>query len=165
MGNQGHANEGPRILNELIWQGVIGNVKEVHCWTNRPVWPQGMVNRPDTSPPVPASLNWDLWVGPSPYRPYHPDYVPFNWRAWWDFGVGALGDMGCHILDYPFWALKLGAPNSIEGYSSPVSLETAPQASLITYNFNSGLDGTLLDLIWYDGGLKPKMPEGLENHN
>jgi predicted dehydrogenase len=164
MGNQGHANEGPRILNELVWQGVIGNVKEVHCWTNRPVWPQGMVNRPEASPPVPDTLNWDLWVGPSPYRPYHPDYVPFKWRAWWDLGVGALGDMGCHIMDYPFWALKLGAPNSIEGYSSPVSQETAPQASLITYNFKSGLDGTLLDLIWYDGGLKPNMPKGLENH-
>jgi predicted dehydrogenase len=164
MGNQGHANEGPRILNELIWQGVIGNVKEVHCWTNRPVWPQGIAERPENSPPVPSTLNWDLWIGPSPYRPYHSDYVPFQWRAWWDFGVGALGDMGCHIMDYPFWALKLGLPISIEGYSSPVYEETAPQASLITYNFKSGLDGTMLDLIWYDGGLKPNMPEGLKNH-
>lgn len=164
MGNQGHANEGPRILNELIWQGAIGTVKEVHCWTNRPVWPQGMIERPKDTPSVPSTLNWDLWVGPSQFRPYHPDYVPFKWRAWWDFGVGALGDMGCHIMDYPFWALKLGSPISIEGYSSPVSEETAPQASLITYRFMSGLDNSLLDLIWYDGGLKPNMPKGLDNN-
>lgn len=163
MGNQGHANEGPRILNELIWQGAIGNIKEVHCWTNRPVWPQGMVKRPEGSTPVPSTLNWDLWVGPSPFRPYHPDYVPFQWRAWWDFGVGALGDMGCHLMDYPFWAMKLGAPISIEGYSSPVSQETAPQASMITYIFKSGLDGRAFDLMWYDGGLKPNLPKGLEN--
>ena len=130
MGNQGHANEGPRILNELIWQGKIGNVKEVHCWTNRPLWAQGIPERPKDMPPVPPTLNWDLWVGPSKYRPYHPDYMPFNWRAWWDFGEGALGDMGCHLMDYPFWALKLISPISVEGYSSPVYEETAPQASL-----------------------------------
>ncbi len=163
MGNQGHANEGPRILNELIWQGAIGKVEEVHCWTNRPVWPQGIENRPENKPSVPSTLNWDLWLGPAPFRAYSPDYVPFKWRAWWDFGCGALGDMGCHIMDYPFWALKLGAPISIEGYSSPVFEETAPQASLITYKFNSGLDGSMLDLIWYDGGLKPNIPKGLES--
>ena len=114
-------------------------------------------------PSVPSTLNWDLWLGPAPFRAYSPDYVPFKWRAWWNFGCGALGDMGCHIMDYPFWALKLGAPISIEGYSSPVFEETAPQASLITYKFNSGLDGSMLDLIWYDGGLKPNIPKGLES--
>ena len=165
MGNQGHANEGPRILNELIWQGAIGPVKEVHCWTNRPVWTQGIANKPESKPAVPSTLNWDLWLGPSQYRDFSPDYVPFKWRAWWDFGCGALGDMGCHIMDYPFWALKLGAPLSVEGYSSPVYEETAPQASLITYKFNSGIDGSLLDLIWYDGGLKPNIPKGLESDN
>jgi len=164
MGNQGHANEGPRILNELIWQGKIGNVKEVHCWTNRPVWAQGIAERPKETPPVPPTLNWDLWVGPSKYRPYHPNYMPFNWRAWWDFGVGALGDMGCHLLDYPFWALKLISPISVEGYSSPVYEETAPQASLITYKFKSGLDDSIVNIVWYDGGLKPNMPKGIENH-
>ena len=163
MGNQGHANEGPRILNELIWQGAIGKVKEVHCWTNRPVWPQGIANRPENKLSVPSTLNWDLWLGPARFRAYSPDYVPFKWRSWWDFGCGALGDMGCHIMDYPFWALRLGAPISIEAYSSPVFEETAPQASLITYKFNSGLDGSMLDLIWYDGGLKPNIPKGLES--
>lgn len=163
MGNQGHANEGPRILNELIWQGAIGTVKEVHCWTNRPVWPQGIPNRPKVSQSIPSTLNWDLWLGPAPYRNYHSDYAPFKWRAWWDFGCGALGDMGCHILDYPFWALKLTAPLTIEAYSSPVYQETAPQASLITYKFKSGLDGSMVDLIWYDGGLKPNIPKELES--
>ena len=112
-----------------------------------------------------TTLNCDLWLGTSQYRDFSPDYVPFKWRAWWDFGCGALGDMGCHIMDYPFWALKLGAPLSVEGYSSPVYEETAPQASLITYKFNSGIDGSLLDLIWYDGGLKPNIPKGLESDN
>jgi predicted dehydrogenase len=163
MGNQNHATEGPRILNELIWQGAIGTVREVHCWTDRPVWPQGIANRPEELPPVPSTLNWDLWLGPSPYRDYHPDYVPFKWRAWWDFGCGALGDMGCHIIDYPFWALKLDAPLSVEGYSTPVYRETAPSASLITYKFRSGLDGSMVDLLWSDGGIKPNIPEGLES--
>lgn len=161
MGNQGHANEGPRILNELIWQDAIGKVREVHCWTDRPVWPQGIKNRPQGQP-VPSTLDWNLWLGPSSYRPYNESYVPFNWRAWWDFGCGALGDMGCHIMDYPFWALKLTAPLTVEAYSSPVFKETAPATSLITYSFNSGLDGTPVKVIWYDGGLKPNIPEGLK---
>lgn len=161
MGNQGHANEGPRILNELIWQGAIGKVHEVHCWTNRPVWPQGIEHRPSQSPQIPATLDWDLWLGPAPYRPYHTDYVPFSWRGWWDFGVGALGDMGCHIIDYPIWALKLTYPTTVEAYSSPVYEESPPQSSLITYTFNSGLDGSPVKIVWYDGGLKPNMPEGL----
>lgn len=163
MGNQAHANEGIRILNELIWQGAIGNVKEVHCWTDRPIWPQGIAHRPDKPQPIPPDLNWDLWLGPAPYRSYQPDYVPFKWRGWWDFGCGALGDMGCHILDYPFWALKLTAPLTIEAYSSPVYKETAPQASLITYTFESGLDGSPVNVVWYDGGLKPNIPKGLES--
>ena len=163
MGNQAHAKEGPRIVNELIWQGAIGTVKEVHCWTDRPIWPQGLENRPAGSPPVPSTLNWELWLGPSPYRPYNPAYVPFNWRGWWDFGTGALGDMGCHILDYPFWALKLGSPTSVEAYSTPVYKETAPLASIVNYKFKSGLDGNVIDLTWYDGGLKPTLPEGLQN--
>ena len=162
MGNQGHANEGPRILNELIWEGAIGNVKEVHCWTDRPIWPQGIENRPGEQP-VPDTLDWDLWLGPASYRPYHSDYVPFSWRGWWDFGCGALGDMGCHIMDYPFWALELTYPSAIEGYSTKVYKETAPQASIITYQFNSGLDQSPVQLIWYDGGLKPNIPKGLQS--
>ena len=163
MGNQGHSKEGPRIVNELIWQGAIGTVRKVHCWTDRPIWPQGIKNRPESTPPVPSHLNWDLWLGPAPYREYHPDYLPFKWRAWWDFGCGALGDMGCHIIDFPFWALKLNAPTSVEGYSSPVYEETAPVASMVTYNFKSGLDGNDVELIWYDGGLKPTVPKGLKS--
>jgi predicted dehydrogenase len=161
MGNQGHANPGPRILNELIWQAAIGKVTEVHIWTDRPIWPQGIAKRPTQLLPVPSTLDWNLWLGPSPDRPYHSDYLPMKWRGWWDFGCGALGDMGCHLFDYPFWALKLTAPLTIEAYSSPVFEETAPIASMITYTFKSGLDGSLVNVIWYDGGLKPSMPEGL----
>ena len=161
MGNQGHANPGPRILNELIWEGAIGNVKEVHCWTDRPVWPQGIETRPEGKEIVPSTLNWDLWLGPSAYREYSSAYVPFSWRAWWDFGAGALGDMGCHLLDYPFWALKLKAPLSVEAYSSPIYTETAPMASVITYDFISGLNNSPVQVKWYDGGLRPNIPEGL----
>jgi predicted dehydrogenase len=171
MGNQGHANVGPRILNELIWQGAIGTVQEVHCWTTHPsrnnkvIWPQGIAHRPENKPPIPSTLNWDLWLGPAPYRDYHPAYVPLKWRGWWDFGGGALGDMGCHIMDYPFWALKLTAPITIEAYSSPVYKETAPWASLITYTFKSGLDDSPVKLKWYDGGLRPNIPKGLKSQN
>ncbi|MXY08900.1 MAG: Gfo/Idh/MocA family oxidoreductase, partial [Rhodothermaceae bacterium] len=95
MGNQGNSGEGIRQICEWIWAGVIGDVTEVYTWTNRPVWPQGLV-RPAETPPVPATLDWDLWLGTAPYRPYHPAYLPFSWRGWWDFGTGALGDMACH---------------------------------------------------------------------
>ena len=116
MGNQGHSGDGARLTCEWIWSGAIGAVREVHAWTNRPVWPQGVeVERPKETPPVPASLDWDLWIGPAAYRPYHPTYHPGTWRAWWDFGTGSLGDLGCHILDAPFWALKLKYPVSVEG--------------------------------------------------
>jgi predicted dehydrogenase len=161
MGNQGHANEGPRLLNELIWQGSIGKVHEVHCWTDRPVWPQGISEIPTGGSKVPSTLDWDLWLGVANNRPYHSAYVPFNWRAWWDFGAGALGDMGCHIMDYPFWALKLTHPENIEAYSTPVFKETAPHASMITYTFKSGIDPSTVKLTWYDGGLKPPIPPGL----
>lgn len=163
MGNQGHANEGPRILNELIWQGAIGKVHEVHCWTDRPIWPQGISDRPNDEPKVPPTLDWDLWLGVANYRPYNPAYVPFNWRGWWDFGAGALGDMGCHIMDYPFWALKLNCPLSIEASSTKVFKETAPLASMIIYTFASGIDSSPVNLIWYDGGLKPPIPAGLKS--
>lgn len=162
MGNQGHAREEPRTVCELIWQGTIGKVNRVHVWTDRPVWPQGVDKKPEGQP-VPSTLNWDLWLGPVPFRPYNAVYVPFNWRGWWDFGCGALGDMGCHLLDYPFWALKLKAPKTIEAYSSPVFQETAPLASIVTYTFDSGLDESPVEVVWYDGGLKPTIPRGLKN--
>jgi predicted dehydrogenase len=167
MGNQGHSGEGIRLICEWIWDGAIGPVREAHAWTNRPTWPQGM-ERPKEMPPVPKGLDWDLWLGPAIFRPYHPAYLPFSWRAWCDFGTGALGDMGCHIFDAPFWALKLGFPESVEGCSSNLvrtdwddkpNIETYPRASLIRYKFPAREGMPPVELIWYDGGLKPARPE------
>src|SRR5688572_575485 len=123
MGNQGHAFDSTRRLVELVQAGAIGEVREVHVWTDRPIWPQG-IERPKESAPVPEHLDWDLWLGPAPQRPYHGAYAPFNWRGWWDFGTGAPGDMGCHNADAAFWALKLDAPTSVEAESSGVNSET-----------------------------------------
>src|SRR5436305_13133292 len=141
MGNQGQASEDTRRLCEFILDGAIGPVREVHIWTDRPsnglfneYWPQG-VARPTDTPPVPTGMDWDLWIGGAPMRPYHPAYHPFKWRGWWDFGTGALGDMGCHRLDPVFRALKLGAPTSIEATSGRVNDETYPVASMVTYHF------------------------------
>jgi predicted dehydrogenase len=144
MGNQGHAGEGIRLICEWIWDGAIGTVREVHAWTTHAVWPQGM-ERPKDTPPVPPTLDWDLWLGPAPYRPYHPAYVPALWRGWWDFGTGGLGDMGCHNLDPVFWALKLGYPTSVEAscsifvptitWDKPFNNESYPQASIVRYEF------------------------------
>ena len=162
MGNQGHAGEGARLLNEWIWDGAIGEVSEVHCWTNRPIWPQG-IERPDTIPSVPPTLDWNLWLGPAPWRPYHPAYVPFAWRGWWDFGVGALGDMGAHIIDQPFWALGLGYPDTIQATSTPFTDESYPVASMITYHFPARGEKPPVKLIWFDGGLLPPRPAELED--
>ena len=173
MGIQGHASESIRLLCEWIWDGAIGDVYEVHAWTPHPVWPQG-IDRPKETPPVPDTLDWDLWLGPAPYRPYHPCYLPGIWRGWWDFGTGGLGDMGCHILDHVVWSLKLGAPISVESshsmfvpegvsWDKPRNLETYPRASIVTYRF--GARGSLppVKLTWYDGGLMPARPEELED--
>ena len=136
MGNAGHSSEGTRRVVELIRAGAIGPVREVHAWTNRPIWPQG-VDLPADRPPVPSTLNWDLWLGPAPERPYHPAYHPFKWRGWWDFGTGALGDMGCHIIDAAFWALDLRIAQEHRGREPPVHLhpETAPAWSIVRYEF------------------------------
>jgi predicted dehydrogenase len=161
MGNQGHAKEGARLLNEWIWAGAIGPVSEVHVWTNRPIWPQG-IDAPKEIPSCPSSLDWDLWLGPSPRRPYHPAYHPFAWRGWWDFGTGAVGDMGAHLIDQPFWALNLGAPKTIQASSTKYTKDSFPVAEIITYEFPTR--GTLppVKLVWYDGGLLPARPEVLE---
>ncbi len=161
MGNQGHSGEGVRLMCEWIWDGAIGPIREVHAWTNRPIWPQG-IDRPKETPPMPSTLDWDLWLGPSPDRPYHPCYVPFNWRGWWDFGAGALGDMACHILDPVYAALKLGYPISVEASSTKMNSETYPVASLIHYYFPARGQMPPVKLIWYDGGLMPPRPEDLE---
>ena len=141
MGNQGQAGEEVRVLCETIWAGAIGQVREVHVWTDRPLngvngvfWPQG-IDRPTGNPPVPQGLNWDLWLGPAADRPYHPAYLPFTWRGWWDFGTGALGDIGCHALDPVFRALKLGHPVAIEACCTLVNDQTYPVASRVTYDF------------------------------
>jgi len=162
MGNQGHSGEGNRLIVEWIADGAIGDVTEVIVWTNRPYgyWPQG-INRPKDTPAVPDTLDWDLWLGPAPARPYHPAYVPFKWRGWWDFGTGALGDMGCHLIDTPVWALNLGHPNSVEASSTPVFEETAPIGSMVTYNFPARQNMPPVKMTWFDGGLKPPLPEEL----
>jgi predicted dehydrogenase len=154
MGNQGHADKGLRRNVELVQAGVLGQVREAHCWTDRPIWPQG-VNRPEAFAPVPDSLDWDLWLGVAPKRPYSPDYVPFKWRGFWDFGTGALGDMGCHVYDMPYWALKLGAPTSVVAEQQGMTKESPPKSSTVTYEFAQR--GTLAPakFVWYDGGRKP----------
>jgi len=163
MGNQGQAFEGPRLLCEWIWDGAIGPVREVHVWSNRPagMWPQG-VGRPKDTPPVPSTLDWDLWLGPAPYRPYHPDYVPFKWRGWQDFGTGPLGDMGSHNMAPIFWALKLKHPISVEASSTGMNSETYPLASLVHYEFPARGDMPAVKLHWYEGGLLPSRPAELE---
>jgi predicted dehydrogenase len=161
MGNQGHAGEGARLINEWIWDGAIGDVTEVHTWTNRPIWPQN-IERPITIPSVPPTLDWNQWLGPAPWRPYHPAYVPFTWRGWWDFGVGALGDMGAHIIDHPFWALDLGYPDTVQATSTPYNVETYPLASVITYQFPARGEKPPVMLKWFDGGILPPRPEELE---
>jgi len=170
MGNQGMAFEGNRFINEWLDGGAIGAVREVHVWSDRPThrgklpfwWPQG-VERPNDMPPVPATLDWDLWLGPAPMRPYHPAYVPFKWRGWWDFGSGGLGDMGIHNLAPVFSALKLGAPTSVQASSTPVFPETVPLANVVHYEFPARGDLPPVKLHWYDGGVMPPRPEELED--
>jgi predicted dehydrogenase len=171
MGNQGHSSEEIRLLCEWIQDGAIGPVREVHAWSDRPVgghpWSDfPIMSRPKETPPIPPTLDWDLWLGPAQYRPYHPIYVPMTWRGWWDFGTGALGDMGCHILDPAFWALKLAAPSRVEAttthYVPEVSAETYPRASIVRYQFPARGDMPPVKLTWYDGRLLPPRPTDLE---
>ena len=174
MGNQGHATEGSRLTNEWIQAGLIGEIREVHVWSDRAgtMWKQG-VKRPTETVPVPSNLDWNLWLGPIKERPYNPIYAPMGWRGWRDFGTGALGDMGCHIIDHPVWALGLGAPTTVE---SSVTLEgssidghkpnfeTFPIAAMINYEFPARGNLPPVKMTWYDGGLMPatpnEMPEG-----
>jgi predicted dehydrogenase len=166
MGNQGQAGDGPRRLREMIWDGVIGQIHEVHVWTDRPnngmfrtYWPQGVI-RPTETPPTPETLDWDLFIGPAPMRPYNPAYHPFKWRGWWDFGCGALGDIGCHSLDPIFRALKLKYPTSVEAVSTLVNEETYPLGSMVRYQFPARGELSPVTLTWYDGGIRPfNLPE------
>jgi predicted dehydrogenase len=170
MGNQGHSDEGARLICEWIWDGAIGDVREVHAWTDRPVWPQGLA-RPKKGMPVPKTLDWDLWIGPAPHRSYHEIYHPWDWRAWVDFGTGALGDMACHVLDPVFWALKLKYAVSVQGsYATNVIKkwekqeinESYPLGSVIHLEYPARGSMPPVKIHWYDGGLMPERPEELE---
>jgi predicted dehydrogenase len=164
MGNQGHANEGMRLIKEWHQAGVLGEVREMHSWTDRPIWPQG-INAPDHSkmlPVVPSTLDWDLWLGVAAMREYDPAYLPFAWRGYWDFGTGALGDMGCHIMDGAYWALDLTQPTRIEAISARQTEVSPPTASVVTYYFPARGNLPAAKWTWYDGGLMPLLPPDLE---
>jgi predicted dehydrogenase len=162
MGTQGHAFEGTRRAVEALRAGVIGDVTELHVWTDRPAgwWPQGVLRPSDTSP-VPATLDWDVWLGPAPERPYNAAYVPFKWRGFWDFGTGAIGDMGIHNLDTAFWGLELGPPARVAvrecspGMRAPETKETAPLWSIIDLEFPARGSRPAVKMTWYDGGKLP----------
>jgi predicted dehydrogenase len=157
MGNQGHSKEGARLICEWIWDGAIGDVTEVHVWTNRPIWPQG-VDAPREIPSVPPNLDWDVWLGPAQWRPYHPALTHFVWRGWFDYGTGALGDMGAHLIDQPFWALKLGHPTTVQASSSKPTKDSYPVAEIVTYQFPERGSMPPVKMVWYDGGLMPPRP-------
>ena len=150
MGNQAHAGEPIRRAVELIRAGIIGNVSEAHVWTNRPIWPQGMNDRPAKAE-IPKGLVWDNWLGPAPFREYGKGYVPFAWRGWWDFGTGALGDMACHIMDMAWWSLELGSPTSVKAQQAGHTSESAPNWAVIDYQFGYRGSRPPVKLIWYDG--------------
>ena len=169
MGNQGASGEGVRKIIEWIEAGTIGDVTRVICWTNRPIWPQGL-QTPKGEHEIPEGLDWDLWLGPAPKRDYNPAYLPFRWRGWWDFGTGALGDMGCHVMDPPFRALKLGYPTSVEAsvgqvYAGDFQLadipDSCPPSSKVHLEFPAREGMPPVELIWYDGGIMPQRPEEL----
>jgi predicted dehydrogenase len=177
MGNQGHSEEGLRLMQEWIAAGALGDIREVHCWTNRPIWPQGMP-RPAESMPVPEGCDWDLWLGPAPVRPFHKTYHPFGWRAWQDFGAGAMGDMACHVLDASYTILKLGAPSSViaslaynflppapgqRGFGQRVEYnDSFPPSTTIHLNFPARGSMPPVKVHWYDGGILPELPDDLE---
>ncbi|KPK78153.1 MAG: hypothetical protein AMJ79_00550 [Phycisphaerae bacterium SM23_30] len=168
MGNSGQASVGTRVMAEYIADGALGAVREVHSWTDRPsnglfrvYWPQG-VGRPKEEEKVPDTLDWDLFLGPAPERPYHPAYHPFVWRGWWDFGTGALGDMGCHAFDPIFRALELEHPTSVQASSTLVNNDTFPLASTVHFQFPARQDMPPVKLTWYDGGIKPPRPDELD---
>ena len=165
MGNQGASQEGVRQICNWIWNGVIGEVTKVEAFTDRPIWPQGL-ERPAETPAVPSTLNWESFIGPAPMRPYNPIYTPWNFRGWWDFGTGALGDMACHILHPVFKGLNLGYPTKIQGSSTLLLSESCPNAQYVKYTFPARdnmpkVAMPEVEVHWYDGGLKPLRPEGI----
>lgn len=162
MGNQGHAAEGTRLIREWIDGGVIGDVDRVEYWTNRPIWPQA-IKRPAEVHEVPEHVAWDLWLGPAPERPYHPEYYhPFAWRGWWDFGTGAIGDIACHAMDAAFWVFDLRDPSSVHAESTPLFKETAPASTRITFEYPARGSRNKMTVVWRDGNLTPAMPKVFE---
>ncbi|MGO4911541.1 MULTISPECIES: Gfo/Idh/MocA family protein [unclassified Leeuwenhoekiella] len=170
MGNQGASNDGTRLMSEWFDAGLIGDIQEVYCWTDRPVWPQG-IPWPKTAAPIPSELDWDLWLGTAPYKDYVGGLVPFNWRGWWDYGTGALGDMGCHLVEVPVRVLNLKYPKDVQCSVGSVYVdefkrgyfpEACPPSSHVTMTF-AQTDKTKGDvkLHWMDGGIQPARPEEL----
>jgi predicted dehydrogenase len=159
MGNQGHSFRGVYELEHMVKDGWLGNVTEVHSWTNRPSWPQG-IGRPEDTPPVPDGLNWDVWLGPAPERPYHPAYCPRDWRGWIDFGAGALGDMGCHVMDAPFYALGLTSAIRASAEAANANEETFPSSCTVSMEFPARGDMPPVTYTWREAGLLPPIPEG-----
>jgi len=157
MGNQGHANEGCRQIREWVEAGALGPVRTIEFWTNRPVWPQA-IYRPTEVHAPPSTFDWNLWLGPAAERPYHPSYAPFNWRGYWDFGTGALGDMACHIMDAAYWTLGHKYPSRITAESTQLFPETAPRAARITYEFPARDGKPAVTFVWRDGGIMPPRP-------
>ncbi len=167
MGNQGASNEDTARVCESIWNGDIGEVREVYAWTNRPLWPQRL-NFPEDTFEKPGAINWDLWLGPAPERPYHPAYHPWNWRGRWDFGTGALGDMACHILDIAMRSLRLNYPVGVEASVSKWTKDSPAESEKITFYFPEResykkVNMPEVKLTWYDGGLMPDRPIELED--
>jgi hypothetical protein len=165
MGNQGSAADGLRRTVEVVQAGVIGPVRQVHVWSNRPVWPQGL-NRPEGADIVPVTLDWDSWLGPAAVRPYKlGTYHRFNWRGWFDFGTGALGDMACHTANMPFRALKLGYPSAVELLEhSELFAETFPKSSKIKFDFPAREGMPAVEFFWYDGNPKDKAIKPFRPH-
>jgi hypothetical protein len=170
MGNQGASSDDSRKAREWVEAGVIGKVERVDCWTNRPVWPQG-IPLPTEKHPVPEGVDWDLWLGPAAARDYNDAYLPFKWRGWWDFGTGALGDMGCHIMETPFSVLDLGYPTEAEAscttnwvgdFVEADYSASCPASSIVRLKFDTPNHGAL-SLNWYDGGILPDLPDELKD--
>lgn len=167
MGNQGNSFDWCREIAEWIQSDAIGEVYEVHCWTDRPIWPQGLM-KPKQAMPVPDTLDWDLFIGSAEKRPYNSVYTPWNWRGWWDFGTGALGDMACHIMDPVYWALGLKYPTKVNGSSTLSNLYSPPHAEMVKYTFPARakmgkVNMPEVNVYWYDGGLRPERPSELKD--
>ncbi|HSB91853.1 MAG TPA: Gfo/Idh/MocA family oxidoreductase [Flavitalea sp.] len=169
MGNQGSSGDDTRRVETWVQEGIIGDVHTVHVWTNRPVWPQG-IPRPEGKFPIPKGVNWDLWLGTAPERPFNPIYIPANWRGWVDFGTGSLGDMGCHFIDVPYRALKLKYPTSVECsvgtvykgfFDQMITDDSYPPSAKIHIQFPQRENMPPVELVWYDGGIMPKRPAEL----